>query len=98
MTVYIRVVSAMSVGLHKFSGCYFIYFPLGMMVDQTASEVKTAPDNGVTDLQLPEIKRDTVDAAWGTIWEKDWEAVENTAPSNMWMGSPLRHTSTRYMM
>jgi len=54
---------------------------LGMIADQIVDEVKTVVDNGVvTDLQLPVMKWDTVDAAWGTVCEKDWEAVANTPP------------------
>ena len=69
---------------------------LGPMIpDQIVNEVKTALDNGVADLQLPVINWDTVDAAWGTIWEKEWEAVANTPPRHSVDGiKHLQHTST----
>lgn len=53
---------------------------LGTIADQIVREVKTAVDNGDTDLRLPSIDWGTVEAAWGTTWDKDWEAVAGTPP------------------
>ena len=53
---------------------------LGAICDQVVSVVKTAMNTGDTDLRLPSLDWGTVEAAWGTIWEKDWENVANTPP------------------
>jgi hypothetical protein len=53
---------------------------LGAIADQVVQEVQTAMDNGATDLRLPSLDWDTVEAAWDTTWEKDWETVANTPP------------------
>lgn len=53
---------------------------LGMLADQVVHEVRTATDNGEPDLRLPVFKWDTIEAAWGKIWEKDWEAIATTPP------------------
>jgi hypothetical protein len=53
---------------------------LGLIADQVVQDVKTALDNGDTDLRLPSINWDTVATAWGSKWEQEWEAVANTPP------------------
>jgi hypothetical protein len=54
---------------------------LGTLADKVVQAVKTAMDSGDTDdLRLPSLAWDTVEAAWGTTWEKDWEDVAGTPP------------------
>jgi len=51
-----------------------------MLADQVVHDVKAAIDSGDTDLRLPVCKWDTVEAAWGQVWEKDWEAIATNPP------------------
>jgi len=40
-------------------------------------------------LRLPVFKWDTVEAAWGKIWEQDWEAIATTPPRQCAVGITL---------
>jgi len=60
-------------------GCYSS-LAWEMMTDQVVHDLTAAIDKGDTDLRLPVFKWDTVEAAWGQIWEKDWEATATTTP------------------
>jgi hypothetical protein len=56
--------------------------------EQVVEAVKTAMYSGDTDLRLPSIAWDTIEAAWGTTWEKDWELdVADTPQRQCMMGS-----------
>jgi hypothetical protein len=64
---------------------------------QVVEAVKTAMCSGDTDLRLPNIAWDTVEAAWGTTWEKDWEDVVDTPQRQCVMGSRWKFISIGWL-